>query len=113
MPCVHIDKLKHLQPPKLSQSVHREECTQCFDNQVSFFSIATSDLTYERYQGQSGRNRRLLRLLQWWLLGQHKASCFDSCTKIGSPIYVECEKETETEHFWSSMARLYDFLKLY
>lgn len=27
-------QLAKLQPPKLSQSVHREECTQCFDNQV-------------------------------------------------------------------------------
>ena len=35
MACAHIDHLKRLQPPKLSQSVHREECTQCFDNQVN------------------------------------------------------------------------------
>ena len=29
-----LAQLSKLQPPKLSQSVHREECTQCFDNQV-------------------------------------------------------------------------------
>src|ERR1700735_838114 len=29
-----IDGLVRLTPPTLSQSVHREECTQCFDNQV-------------------------------------------------------------------------------
>ena len=29
-----LAQLYKLQPPKLSQSVHREECTQCFDNQV-------------------------------------------------------------------------------
>lgn len=29
-----IDGLAHLKPPTLSQSVHREECTQCFDTQV-------------------------------------------------------------------------------
>ena len=29
-----LAQLSNLQPPKLSQSVHREECTQCFDNQV-------------------------------------------------------------------------------
>jgi ubiquitin carboxyl-terminal hydrolase 5/13 len=29
-----IDGLAHLKPPTISQSVHREECTQCFDNQV-------------------------------------------------------------------------------
>ena len=29
-----LAQLAKLQPPKLSQSVHREECTQCFDNQV-------------------------------------------------------------------------------
>ncbi len=28
------DGLARLRPPNLSQSVHREECTQCFDNQV-------------------------------------------------------------------------------
>lgn len=31
--CSHLDRLSSLQTPKLSQSVHREECTQCFDNQ--------------------------------------------------------------------------------
>jgi len=29
-----LAQLSKLQPPKLSQSVHREECTQCFENQV-------------------------------------------------------------------------------
>jgi Variant UBP zinc finger len=29
-----LDGLARLKPPTLSQSVHREECTQCFDNQV-------------------------------------------------------------------------------
>ena len=29
-----IDGLARLKPPTLSQSVHREECTQCFDTQV-------------------------------------------------------------------------------
>ncbi|KAI6121163.1 hypothetical protein F5141DRAFT_502246 [Pisolithus sp. B1] len=33
--CPHRSELEKLQPPKLSQSVHREECTQCFDNQVN------------------------------------------------------------------------------
>ncbi|TFY74314.1 hypothetical protein EWM64_g9698, partial [Hericium alpestre] len=28
-----LSELARLQPPKLSQAVHREECTQCFDNQ--------------------------------------------------------------------------------
>lgn len=32
--CPHKFDLSKLQQPKLSQSVHREECTQCFDNQV-------------------------------------------------------------------------------
>ncbi|CCL99939.1 uncharacterized protein FIBRA_01964 [Fibroporia radiculosa] len=31
--CAHIADIARLQPPRLSQSVHREECTQCFDNQ--------------------------------------------------------------------------------
>ncbi|KAG6370630.1 hypothetical protein JVT61DRAFT_11258 [Boletus reticuloceps] len=31
--CPHQSELSKLQPPKLSQSVHREDCTQCFDNQ--------------------------------------------------------------------------------
>ncbi|KAH9920505.1 ubiquitin carboxyl-terminal hydrolase 14 [Epithele typhae] len=33
MSCTHIGDIARLQQPKLSQSVHREECTQCFDNQ--------------------------------------------------------------------------------
>ena len=32
-------ELSRFNPPTLSQSVHREECTQCFDNQVCFSSI--------------------------------------------------------------------------
>ncbi|KDQ51372.1 hypothetical protein JAAARDRAFT_41222 [Jaapia argillacea MUCL 33604] len=31
--CNHLSEVAQLQPPRLSQSVHREECTQCFDNQ--------------------------------------------------------------------------------
>ncbi|KII83872.1 hypothetical protein PLICRDRAFT_46628 [Plicaturopsis crispa FD-325 SS-3] len=31
--CSHLAELAQLQAPRLSQSVHREECTQCFDNQ--------------------------------------------------------------------------------
>ncbi|KAJ7074130.1 hypothetical protein C8F01DRAFT_1099340 [Mycena amicta] len=33
MSCSHLSSLTGLPPPRLSQSVHREECTQCFDNQ--------------------------------------------------------------------------------
>ncbi|KAJ7172145.1 hypothetical protein C8R46DRAFT_1084933 [Mycena filopes] len=33
MACAHLSDLRRLESPKLSQSVHREECTQCFDNQ--------------------------------------------------------------------------------
>ncbi|TEB19535.1 ubiquitin carboxyl-terminal hydrolase 14 [Coprinellus micaceus] len=35
MACTHIPNLNRLRPPRLSQSVHREECTQCFDDQDS------------------------------------------------------------------------------
>ncbi|KAI0935508.1 hypothetical protein AcW1_000029 [Taiwanofungus camphoratus] len=31
--CNHLAEISRLQAPRLSQSVHREECTQCFDNQ--------------------------------------------------------------------------------
>ncbi|TDL27668.1 ubiquitinyl hydrolase [Rickenella mellea] len=31
--CSHLNQLGSLSAPRLSQSVHREECTQCFDNQ--------------------------------------------------------------------------------
>ncbi|KAK2460221.1 hypothetical protein APHAL10511_007756 [Amanita phalloides] len=37
--CPHLNGISRLQPPKLSQSVHREECTQCFDNQDGEFGI--------------------------------------------------------------------------
>ncbi|KAI8969677.1 ubiquitinyl hydrolase [Trametes punicea] len=39
MSCSHIGDISRLQSPKLSQSVHREECTQCFDNQDSPLGI--------------------------------------------------------------------------
>ncbi|KAL6305707.1 ubiquitin carboxyl-terminal hydrolase 14 [Sparassis latifolia] len=31
--CTHLSEIARLQRPKVSESVHREECTQCFDNQ--------------------------------------------------------------------------------
>lgn len=34
MACTHLGQLTRLSQPRLSQSVHREECTQCFDDQV-------------------------------------------------------------------------------
>ncbi|KAF5371409.1 hypothetical protein D9615_009657 [Tricholomella constricta] len=33
MSCPHREQLAYLRPPTLSQSVNREECTQCFDSQ--------------------------------------------------------------------------------
>ncbi|KAF8520138.1 ubiquitinyl hydrolase [Hysterangium stoloniferum] len=33
MSCAHLHQLSRIPSPRLSQSVHREECTQCFDNQ--------------------------------------------------------------------------------
>ncbi|CDO69813.1 hypothetical protein BN946_scf184803.g11 [Trametes cinnabarina] len=39
MSCSHLTDISRLQPPRLSQSVHREECTQCFDNQDSPLGI--------------------------------------------------------------------------
>ncbi|KAL0069328.1 ubiquitin C-terminal hydrolase Ubp14 [Marasmius tenuissimus] len=35
MSCAHLKEIASLPTPKLSQSVHREECTQCFDGQDS------------------------------------------------------------------------------
>ena len=32
MTCPHLESLS-FQPPRYNQAVHREECTQCFDNQ--------------------------------------------------------------------------------
>ncbi|KAH8114253.1 ubiquitinyl hydrolase [Phellopilus nigrolimitatus] len=37
--CVHLHQLADLSAPRLSQPVHREECTQCFDNQDSAAGI--------------------------------------------------------------------------
>jgi ubiquitin carboxyl-terminal hydrolase 5/13 len=34
-----IEELAFFKPPILSQSVHREECTQCFDSQVLALKI--------------------------------------------------------------------------
>ncbi|KAJ3935880.1 MAG: ubiquitin carboxyl-terminal hydrolase 14 [Lentinula lateritia] len=38
--CTHLAQVASLQPPKLSQSVHREECTQCFDDQDTSLGIS-------------------------------------------------------------------------
>ncbi|KAJ3800864.1 ubiquitin carboxyl-terminal hydrolase 14 [Lentinula aff. detonsa] len=38
--CIHLTQVASLQPPKLSQSVHREECTQCFDDQDTAYGIS-------------------------------------------------------------------------
>ncbi|KAF9269771.1 ubiquitin carboxyl-terminal hydrolase 14 [Marasmius fiardii PR-910] len=35
MPCPHLTEIATIPSPKLSQSVHREECTLCFDGQDS------------------------------------------------------------------------------
>lgn len=35
MVCSHIESAS-LTPPSAYAQVHKEECTQCFDNQVSF-----------------------------------------------------------------------------
>ncbi|KAG5643673.1 hypothetical protein DXG03_000504 [Asterophora parasitica] len=37
--CPHLPTLATLAPPRLSQAVHREECTQCFDSQDSPLGI--------------------------------------------------------------------------
>jgi ubiquitin carboxyl-terminal hydrolase 5/13 len=34
MACPHVDALAALQPLKGAAAIHREECTQCFDDQV-------------------------------------------------------------------------------
>ncbi|KAI0344363.1 ubiquitinyl hydrolase [Trametopsis cervina] len=39
MSCPHVGELTKLDPPRLSQQVHREECTQCFDNQDQPFGV--------------------------------------------------------------------------
>ena len=65
-----LAQLSKLQPPKLSQSVHREECTQCFENQVRThiqgipIPIAIIILLFA---GWSAWDRCLLDLFQWRL----------------------------------------------
>jgi hypothetical protein len=56
MACSHLAQLTRLSQPKLSQSVHREECTQCFDDQVCPF--CTSSLRVDE-------QHRFLRTILW------------------------------------------------
>jgi hypothetical protein len=42
--CPHLGDLVRLREPLLSQSVHREECTQCFDNHASRLTPIGPDL---------------------------------------------------------------------
>jgi hypothetical protein len=48
--CPHLADLSRLQPPRLSQSVHREECTQCFDDQVLSTPISKTSATDSDYR---------------------------------------------------------------
>jgi hypothetical protein len=41
-----VTGIAQLNPPTLSQSVHREECTQCFDNQVGVGLVLLRDVTH-------------------------------------------------------------------
>ncbi|EEB91057.1 hypothetical protein MPER_10652 [Moniliophthora perniciosa FA553] len=43
MSCTHLSQIATLPSPKLSQSVHREECTQCFDGQDSDAGVDAAD----------------------------------------------------------------------
>jgi uncharacterized UBP type Zn finger protein len=62
--CPHLTQVANLQPPKLSQSVHREECTQCFDNQVRNAHQRLKRLNSPFCEGPACRNRGLLELFQ-------------------------------------------------
>lgn|SRR6266850_487554 len=62
-----IDGLAHLKPPTLLQSIHREECTQCFDTQVRPQSTRSHPLPLLTLSPTTGRppgRRRLSDMLQ-------------------------------------------------
>ena len=66
MTCNHLGQLTRLSQPKLSQSVHREECTQCFDDQVRPLCISKIEIWASIpafLSGQSFRRRSVLELL--------------------------------------------------
>lgn len=95
--CTHFAEIGRLPLPKLSDSVHREECTQCFDNQACFFYYTPYFLCL--LEGSSGlRHRRgcLLELLQWWLLEYRAQSRFYSFSEIGTFFHSQHQTQTQT-----------------
>jgi hypothetical protein len=79
MACPHLNHLSLLKPPRLSQQVHREECTQCFDNQVR----DRAD-TGTRHRLDAGRV--LCRISRaGWIFASH-ASMVDVSDRIGTML---------------------------
>jgi len=78
MACPHLNHLSLLKQPRLSQQVHREECTQCFDNQVRDRAdteraiVLTPDVFRA---GSRERGGRLPYVLQWWMFRIGSAPC--------------------------------------
>ncbi|KAH0826369.1 hypothetical protein J3R83DRAFT_5331 [Lanmaoa asiatica] len=79
--CPHQSDLSKLQQPRLSQSVHREECTQCFDNQDGDDGV---DVCLVCFNGAC--------------LGQDRPSRAHSRRTIGACLHPQRQTETKTEN---------------
>ena len=79
MVCPHLDHLSLLKQPRLSQQVHREECTQCFDNQVR----DRAD-TGTRYRLDAGRVSCRISRVGW--TSALRASMADVSDRIGTML---------------------------
>ena len=97
MSCPHLHEISRLPSPRLSQSVNREECTQCFDSQVQdiLFSFRmnwnfTPSLGFTEWRGG------LPHLFQWRMRGYREEPCENTCSKVWASLHAQHKTQTET-----------------
>ncbi|KAF8211850.1 hypothetical protein K438DRAFT_1902808 [Mycena galopus ATCC 62051] len=108
MACAHLADLQRLSSPKLSQSVHREECTQCFDNQDGpqgievclscFNGGCTGERHHMRTHLQRSGHRFTLNVKRKQKPSTKRAEDEEPPAKISKLAIVEEREEDKYEH---------------
>ncbi|KAK7038023.1 ubiquitin carboxyl-terminal hydrolase [Favolaschia claudopus] len=108
MACPHLADLQRLSPPRLSQSVHREECTQCFDNQDGaqgvevclscFNGGCNGDRNHMRTHLQKSGHRFTLNVRRKPKPSTKRAEDEEPPAKISKLAIVEEREEDKYEH---------------
>lgn len=87
--CSHLGHFDYIQAPRLSQSVHREECTQCFDNQVSIIEILRPIDGFTCHIGRPTGSRSMLVMFQWRMSWTRASSCPDAHAEVRAWVHTE------------------------